>query len=186
MANTEILLCSETFVKSVTSISDNVAGKYLRPSILEAQEIGLKSIVGSCFLDHLKNLYAAGQLADQYKELVDRAQYYLAYTALVELAMKVSYKMGNFGVAKSNDENLSVASFDEICKLQEFYQTKADYCKLELQQWILDNRAALPELRACDCDRIKANLYSAATCGLWLGGPRSKVLPGRGCKCSKR
>lgn len=183
---TEILLCSETFVKSVTSISDNVAGKYLRPSILEAQEIGLKSIVGSCFLDHLKHLYAEGQLAGPYKELVDRAQYFLAYTALVELTMKVSYKMGNFGVAKSNDENLSVASFDEIGKLQYYYQSKADFCKLELQQWLLDNRASLPELRECECARIKSNLYSAATCGLWLGGPRSKVLPGRGCKCFKK
>ena len=182
----EVLLCSETFVKQVSSISDNVAGKYLRPSILEAQEVGLKSIIGSCLLDHLKNLYAEGQLASQYKELVDRAQYFITYTAIVEITMKVSYKVGNFGVTKSNDENLSVATFDEIGKLQYYYQSKADFCKLELQQWLLDNAALFPELRACDCERIKANLYSAATCGLWLGGPRSKVMPGGKCKCTKR
>jgi hypothetical protein len=182
----DVLLCSETFVKQVSSISDNVAGKYLRPSILEAQEVGLKSIIGSCLLDHLKNLYAEGQLASQYKELVDRAQYFITYTAIVEITMKVSYKVGNFGVTKSNDENLSVATFDEIGKLQYYYQSKADFCKLELQQWLLDNAALFPELRACDCERIKANLYSAATCGLWLGGPRSKVMPGGKCKCTKR
>ena len=182
----EVLLCSETFVKSVSSISDNVAGKYIQPSIREAQEIGLKSIVGSCLLEHLKNLFAEGQLADQYKDLVDRAQYFLAYTAIVELTMKVSFKVGNFGVSRSNDENLSGASFDEIGKLQYYYQSKADYCKLELQQWLLDNAALFPEMKACDCDRIKANLYSAATCGLWLGGPRAKVMPGRKCKCNER
>lgn len=182
----DVLLCSETFVKQVSSISDNVAGKYLRPSILEAQEVGLKSIIGSCLLDHLKNLFAEGQLASQYKELVDRAQYFITYTAIVEITMKVSYKVGNFGVTKSNDENLSVATFDEIGKLQYYYQSKADFCKLELQQWLLDNAALFPELRACDCERIKANLYSAATCGLWLGGPRSKVMPGGKCKCTKR
>lgn len=182
----EVLLCSETFVKSVSSISDNVAGKYIQPSIREAQEIGLKSIVGSCLLEHLKNLFAEGQLADQYKDLVDRAQYFLAYTAIVELTMKVSFKVGNFGVSKSQDENLNVATFDEIGKLQYYYQTKADYCKLELQQWLLDNSGLFPELKACDCERIKANLYSAATCGLWLGGPRAKVMPGRKCKCNKR
>ena len=71
-------------------------------------------------------------------------------------------------------------------KLQYFYQMKADYCKLELQQWLLDNSGLFPELKACDCERMKSNLYSAATCGLWLGGPRSKVLPGGKCKCTKR
>ena len=42
----EILLTSETFVKSVTNVSDNLAGKYILPSIREAQEQGLKSILG--------------------------------------------------------------------------------------------------------------------------------------------
>ena len=182
----EVLLCSETFVKSVSSISDNVAGKYIQPSIREAQEIGLKSIVGSCLLEHLKNLFAGGQLADQYKELVNRAQYFIAYTAIVELTMKVSFKVGNFGVSRSTDENLSGASFDEIGKLQYYYQTKADYCKLELQQWLLDNRALFPEMKDCDCKRMESNLYSAASCGLWLGGPRAKVMPSRKCKCTKR
>ena len=88
--------------------------------------------------------------------------------------MKVSFKVGNFGVSRSNDENLSGATFDEIGKLQYYYQSKADFCKLELQTWLLDNRALFPELRACDCDKIRANLHSAATCGLWLGGPRGK------------
>ena len=183
---TEVLLCSETYVKQVLSISDNVAGKFLRPCILEAQEIGLKSIVGSCLLSHLKNLYAEEQLKDQYKELVDMSQDFIANTAAVSLTMRVSFKIGNFGVTKSQDENLNVASFDEICKVQEFYQTKADFEKLEIQQYLLDNSTLFPELRACDCNRISSNLYSAATCGLWLGGPRSKALPGGKCKCSKR
>ena len=54
MATKEYLLVSETFVKSVTSISDNVSGKYIQSSIREAQEIALKSILGTCLLDKLK------------------------------------------------------------------------------------------------------------------------------------
>ena len=53
-----------------------------------------------------------------YKILLDRCQYYLAYAAIVEVTNKVSYKIGNFGVAKSSDENLQVASKDEIGKMQ--------------------------------------------------------------------
>ena len=122
----EVLLCSETFVKSVSSISDNVAGKYIQPSIREAQEIGLKSIVGSCLLEHLKNLFAEGQLADQYKDLVDRAQYFLAYTAIVELTMKVSFKVGNdygqdedvafIDAILEKDQSIIISSYSEAVK----------------------------------------------------------------------
>lgn len=185
----EYLLTSETFVKSVSSISDNIAGKYILPSIREAQEVSLKSILGSCLLNALKDMGIAGTLAAQgneaYKDLVDRCQYFLAYTAIVEITNKVSYKIGNFGVTKSNDENLSVVTQDEIGKMQYYYQSKADFCALELQQFLLENRAFYPELTDCACAKIKSNLYSAASCGLWLGGPRAKVSRPR-CKCSKK
>ena len=185
----EFLLTSEKFVKETTSISDNVAGKYIQSSIREAQEMGLKSILGSCLLARLKELGLAKQLDasgnEAYKDLVDRCQYYLAYTAIVELTNKVSYKIGNFGVAKSTDDNLQVATQDEIAKMQYYYQSKADYCALEIQQWVLENRRAFPELDECTCKKIQSNLYSAASCGLWLGGPRGKVVRNPKC-CNKR
>lgn len=182
----EFLLTSEKFVKEVSSISDNVAGKYIQPSIREAQEVWLKSIIGSNLLNYIKALGLAKTLDDPanvaYKELVDRAQYFLAYTAIVELTNKVSYKIGNFGVTKTTDENLQVASQDEIAKMQYYYQSKADFCALELQQWILDNRTLFPELDDCTCRKIHSNLHSAASCGLWLGGARGKMSNPKCCK----
>lgn len=182
----EFLLTSEKFVKEVSSISDNVAGKYIQPSIREAQEVWLKSIIGSTLLNYIKALGLAKTLDDPanvaYKELVDRAQYFLAYTAIVELTNKVSYKIGNFGVTKTTDENLQVASQDEIAKMQYYYQSKADFCALELQQWILDNRTLFPELDDCTCRKIHSNLHSAASCGLWLGGARGKMSNPKCCK----
>lgn len=177
----EVLLTSEKFVKSVTSISDNVAGKYLRPSMLEAQETGLRGIIGDSLMGKLKSLVSDGGIDDvdnaMYKQLLDRAQYYLAYSSVVECQMKVSYKVGNFGVGKSSDENLQVATQDEIAKLMYYYQSKADGCCLQLQQWLLDNIGSFPELDGCQCGRIESNLHSAATCGIWLGGPRGRRLP---------
>ncbi len=187
----EILLTSETFVKSVTSISDNVAGKYMRPSMREAQESGLRGILGDCLFDKLKALAAKGDdgraidLPENaaYKDLLDRAQYYLAYQTVVELIPKVSNKIGNFGVAKSNDENLTVLPLEEQGKQQYYYQAKADgHCR-RLQRWILQNKASFPELRACDCAAMQANLRSAASCGMWLGGARGKIGPGGGGCC---
>lgn len=169
----EILLSSETFIKSVTSISDNVAGKYLLPSLREAQEISLRGILGDQLLNKLKALRREGELDGVYKDLVDRCQYFLAYTTIVEVTNKVSYKIGNFGVAKSNDENLQVASQDEIGKMNFYYQSKADAACLDLQNFLLAHRSDYPELSDCACNRIEANLKSAATCGIFLGGARS-------------
>ena len=171
----EILLTSEAFVKSVTNVSDNLAGKYILPSIREAQEQGLKSILGDCLLSKVKHLFNTDSLEGIYKELVDHCQYYLAYAAIVEVTNKVSFKIGNFGVAKSTDENLQVASYDEIVKMQYYYQTKVDAYCLELQQWLLQNRESIPELTESQCKKLSSNLHSAASCGIFLGGGRGKI-----------
>ena len=171
----EILLTSETFVKSVTNVSDNLAGKYILPSIREAQDQGLKGILGDNLLAKVKELVKTESLEGHYKDLVDHCQYYLAYSAIVEATNKVSFKIGNFGVAKSQDENLQVASYDEIVKMQYYYQSKMDAYCLDLQKWILDNKEHFPELSACQCNKIKSNLYSAASCGVFLGGGRGKI-----------
>ena len=173
----EILLSSEAFIKSVTNISDNVAGKYILSSLREAQEIGLKSILGDNLLEKLKELVKSGIDAHaniKYKYLLGKCQYYLAYMTIVEMVYKVSYKIGNAGVVKATDENLQVASFDEIIAQKEFYQGKADFHCLEIQNYILDNRADFPELDDCTCRKIHATLHSAATCGFFLGGARGK------------
>lgn len=163
-------------MKSVTSISDNVAGKYLLPSLREAQEVGLRGIVGDVLLEKLKALAAAGTLSGIYKDTVDRAQYYLAYTTIVELTSKVTYKINNFGVSKSRDENLDIVGAEELGHAQFYWQSKADSACLDFQHWLLQNHSQLPELTKCACDRIASNLRSAATCGIFLGGARGKVI----------
>ena len=174
----EILLSSEAFVKSVTSVSDNLSGKYILPSLREAQEIGLKSILGDSLLAKLKTLVKENKIESEvnkhYKDLIDRCQYYLAYVTIVEVTNKTSFKVGNFGVTKSTDDNLQVATQDEIAKMQYYYQSKADACCYDLQNWLIEHRTDFPELNDCDCRRIHSNLYSAATCGIFLGGARGK------------
>ena len=177
----EILLSSEAFVKSVTSASDNLSGKYILPSLREAQEIGLRGILGDDLLAKLKDLIKNGTLETEsggdYKILVDHCQYYLAYMTIVEVTNKVSYKIGNFGVTKTSDENLQVASQDEIAKMQYYYQSKADACCLDLQNFLLEHRKDYPELTENSCHKIESNLHSAASCGIFLGGARGRILP---------
>jgi hypothetical protein len=94
---------------------------------------------------------------------------------IVEIIYKVSYKIGNAGVVKTTDENLQVAAKDELIMQKEYYQGKADYYCMEVQNYILEHRADYPEVNDNTCHRIKSNLYSAATCGFFLGGARGKM-----------
>lgn len=171
----EVLLTSESFVKSVTSISENVYGRYLLPSIREAQETSLRSVLGDSLTDRLKKVVGSEEMAEKkYLDLIDKLQYFLAYSAIVELIPKVQFKIGNAGVVKTTDENIQTASFSEIEKMTFFYQSKADSECYKLQQFLLRNYTDYPELSENDCRQIKANLTSAASCGLWLGGVRNK------------
>ena len=174
----EVLLTNEAFVRGVSSISDNLAGKYVRPSILEAQDTKYRGIVGDTLFRKLKALVADGSIEREanaaYKELLEQSKYFLAYSAIVKIAQKVTFKIANAGVVKTPDENVQVADHPDMAKTQAYYQAEADAACLDLQNFILNNIGDYPELNEGDRHRIDANLYSAATCGLWLGGPRGK------------
>lgn len=174
----EILLSSEMFIKSVTNVSDNLSGKYILSSLREAQEVSLKNIVGESLLARMKELVSNGSIDYHenimYKYLIDKCQYYLAYMTIVEVVNKVTYKIGNAGLVKTTDENLTVASKDEVIHQKDYYQSKADFYCFELQNYLLCHRADYPELDDCTCNKIRATLYSAASCGIFLGGARGK------------
>ena len=70
----EILLTSEAFVKSVTNVSDNLAGKYILPSIREAQEQGLKGILGDPLLAKVKDLTGGNSLESNIQLVFNNAR----------------------------------------------------------------------------------------------------------------
>lgn len=171
-------MSSEKYIKDVTSISDNLSSKYILSSLREVQEIRLKSIIGLSLLEKLKALVTDNLVGDpansQYKELLSRCQDYLAYMTIADVMNKVSFKVGNIGVVRSTDEQTQAASTQEVDKMIDFYEAKADFFCMEMQQWILDNRADFPELNDNTCSKMHAHLRSAASCGIFLGGARGK------------
>lgn len=174
----DILLTSAEFVKAATNCSDNINEKVMQTAIREAQEINLQSVVGSKMLNKLKKLvnddsiYKGKNCA--YRGLLNEAQYFLAYTVLTKLCMITTFKIDNIGVSKTSDERIESLGVEDTLLIQDFYQKKADYFQMSLQNYILANRFYLPEIDENRCYDIHANLYSAASGGLWLGGRRSK------------
>lgn len=138
--------------------------------------MNLREILGDKLLEKLKKMVADHSIDtdEKYKALLDKCQYYLAYCTIVEILPKVTYKVGNFGVTKSSDENLQVATQDEVAKMQYYYQSKADSYCLSLQNFIINHHSDYPEITECHCKRIHAHLTTAASCGIFLGGARGR------------
>ena len=176
----DVLLISADFIKSISSISDNLSNKYLTPSIREAQDIDFRNIVGFTMLEKLKSLYDDNAIEAPenalYKELLEMSRYFMTYATLVYVTMKTSYKISNIGVSRTTDENVQSVTFDEVQKVADYYRSRADYYKDALQRWLVYHEAELPELSERTKNQTKANLHSSATTSIWLGGARGKRI----------
>ncbi len=184
-----VLLISEDTVKTYSGLNDNIWGKSLLPAIREAQEIGLQGIIGSCLYQSLCSKVEDGSIVSQeniqYKTLLDEyISYYMVYQVINDLIPVIGVKLANIGVVISNDEHIQNLTEDERNRIDTYYQYRADfYCK-RMQQWLLENKELFPELNECSCNQMKANLDSAASTGLWLGGLRSpyrRIIKRRMC-----
>lgn len=173
----DILLTSEDVIKTYSNISDNIAGDYLLPSIHIAQRTDLEGIIGTALVNKIQALIAEGDIYNDenkhYKELLDEyITDFLCYASIKELIPIVSFKINNVGAARTDEEKTSSVSFNEVFKLKDYYEDKANYFAHRMQKYLLDNYNKFPELNDTTMSNIKANLYSAANCPIFLGGPR--------------
>lgn len=180
---TQVLLCSETFVRSNCSIDDNINSKLLNGALREAQEINLREILGDNLIDKVIDLVRTGTVDQEsniwYKKLIIESQYFLAYSAVSNICLATAVKISNAGLEQVSDEHLNPIGIDDSFRIQTFYRNKADFYCLRLQNFILSNRQKFPELTTSHIHKINSNLYSSATTGLWLGGARGRKFFGR-------
>ena len=173
---TNILLISEDYIKTHSGLNENIWGNYLTPSIREAQDIKLQSILGTNLYKSILKQIEDDTLGIKYQELIDDyIQIYLMYQTITELIPLLSVKLSNFGLVLSNDEHLVNINADEKELLRSYYENKADFYGRRLQEFLIENYNKFHELKESDCNRIKENLYSSTSTGLWLGGLRAKI-----------
>ena len=171
---TDILLITEQSIKNITNISDNMSGKLLLTAIRESQEINLREILGDALLDELKRQVAENDVRETYNHLILQCQYFLAYQSCANICMITSVKIDSAGLQRVSDEKMEPLPVSEVNQIHDYYQTKADFYCERLQNFLLQHKEDYPQLNAKQCNSINANLYSSATCGIFLGGPRSK------------
>lgn len=174
---TNILLISEDYVKSNSNIDDNLWGKMLIPAIREAQEMGLQAIIGGNLYQAILDKVADGSIQNEdnfdYKYILDKhIQPYLLYKVMVNVIPVIGTKLSNMGVMTTDDEKATNVAKSERDNLMTYYQYRADFYAQRLQEYLCHNSMIYPELNDCDCEKMKANLKSSASCPIWLGGAR--------------
>lgn len=167
-------LISEDYIKSESTIDNNVSGKYIQQAIKLAQDIALQEIIGTKLYNYIQDNIST--LESPYIELLEEyIQPYLLYKVLSEIIIPITYKISNFGLVNTNDENESVS--DQVDKLRTYYDNKANVYKKRLQDYCIANRTNIPELYKFEFPKdIYPNLYSSSNCNIWLGGERGKGI----------
>lgn len=186
--NRNVLLISESSVKTYSNLNDNLFSKWLLPAIRESQEMGLMPIIGECLYNRICDLVGNDLIGDdmyvQYKDLLDDyIEPYLIYQTLTNVTPLINGKMGNIGTVSTNDEHIINLSQGELDLVQNYYRERADFYQIRLQNWVKANASAFPELE-CSCENMQPNLDRANnSVGLWLGGVRGKRMAQK-CSCN--
>lgn len=172
-----VFLISEDYIKSMSSLDDNVSGKYLQTAIKLAQDTQLQSTIGTPLLEAICEKVADNTIKAEgniwYKRLLDDFILpYLLYLVLGEVVVPTTYKLGNFGVVKAEDEKL--VETNKVEYLRKYYLDKSDYYKERLQRFLCQYSTEYRELWNVELKDMFPNLYSSSSSALWLGGFRGK------------
>lgn len=172
-----VMLISPDEVKAQSDINYNVDDTAIGASIRVAQNIYLRDIIGTDFLEKLQELVwneisgAEDKISDPenvaYKELLD---YYvgdvITYKVASELCARLTYKLRNIALVSNSDTNANAAQLADVDYMRDVYDTYFNDATNRMVEFICKNKDAYPEAEfTCGCG--KNPLYGRT--GLWLG-----------------
>lgn len=168
-----------TFVRNHTNVSSNIQDKFLISAIREALDIDYQEIIGTRLFLKMVELVESDEIKDEgnekFMELLKYSKYFIAYTTVARLAVISSVKIDNIGLNRTEDEKVKGLDLTDVFSVEDFYYNKADVYKNRLQNYLCQNHKYFSKwLTNSKIDEIKTNLYSAASCNIFLGGPRGK------------
>lgn len=164
------------FIRKHSNVSSNIQDKFLITAIRESIDIDLQEVIGTKLLDKLSEFMVSEDEDEIFSELLNIVKYFVSYTTIARLAVISSVKIDNIGLNRTEDEKIKSLDMSDVFSVESFYYNKSDVYKRKIQKFIWANRKFFSTwLTNYALDEIKANLYSAASCNIFLGGARSKT-----------
>ncbi len=147
-----ILLISDTIIKSRTAIHGNIDPKLIYPDIKVAQDMYILPILGSGLFKKLQDLISAGTISDPanvtYKTILDKYLIdALIYYTLSELPTTISYQFWNKGVVRKQGENTELPSMSDLLDLSNKYRDRAEFYSNRMRMYVIDqaSKGKVPE-----------------------------------------
>lgn len=173
--NNRVFLISPDDVKAISNINYNLEDEATSSAIRTAQNVYLRDVIGEKLLESLQDMVSGGTIDDSgntaYKELLDvYVTDYLAYEAMVQALIPISFKIRNIGVSQNYDSNISASMLDNILDVEDWYRTQSiDKCN-RMIKFLRKNKAAFPELEIrCICGDDEPHLKLRANTQLYIG-----------------
>lgn len=133
-------------------LDDNVSDDIIEASILIAQNIQLKQLIGSNLYDKIIKLIIDEELEcnTNYYELVEGYIVdYIIYITMSEIQIPLAYKNKNIGTYTANDnEGKRTSTMPEINYVASYYRNKGESYGRQLVDYLCHNSKLFPEYNA--------------------------------------
>lgn len=141
-----VLMISESRLKKITSIDENVEPDDLVPFITQAQDLKIQSILGTYFFNNLKVRISDGTTTAAEKTLLNDyiaplIANYATYLALPSL----NYKIKNKSVLNPSSEESVNTALAELKYLRENYKSTAEFYEARLLDYLCDYSDLFPD-----------------------------------------
>ena len=140
-----ILLLSSRKIKSFTETNDNVDEKLLLANVQVAQDLGLQTLLGTKFYNHILNAASGSTLTAEETILVeDYIQPYLLWRATWEALPTLWMRVMNKSVIKGNTEQGTHVDKGDLNYLRNIHQNRYEFYAQRLMDYIKNNPGDFP------------------------------------------
>jgi len=140
-----VLLVSADKLKAFTNINDNVDEALLLSNIQIAEDIGLQTLLGTQFYNHIKSAAQAGTLTGPETTLLQNyIQPYLIHRAYYESIPNIWMRVMNKSIVVGNTEQGTAASAGDMKYLRNMTRDRYEFYSQRMMDYLKDNPNDFP------------------------------------------
>lgn len=140
-----VLLVSSAKIKAFTQVNDNVDDALLLSSIQISQDIGLQTLLGTRFYNHLLDAVQASTLTTAENTLLqDYIQPYLLWRSVWEALPTLYMRIMNKSVIIGNTEQGSAVDKGSFTYLRNIHQNRYEFYAQRMMDYIKNNPGDYP------------------------------------------
>ena len=140
-----VLLISAKKIKAFTEVNDNVDEKLLLSNIQIAQDLGLQTLLGTRFYNHILDGAQGGTLTTAETTLLqDYIQPYLLWRATWESLPTLWARIMNKAIVIGNTEQGTSVDKGSLTYLRNIYQNRYEFYAQRAMDYIKNNQADYP------------------------------------------